>query len=151
MTDKSSTIEILARGVAISDGRVLLCRNIAKNYHYLPGGHVEFGEPAATALQREMIEEAALKVEVQNLLLVSEHHFIQSGTPRHELNVVFGMVFHVEHVESRESDIAFDWVDLAVVQDLDVRPLAIRAWLASGGANESGAWLSDFGSPKVSG
>lgn len=148
MSDNSSTIEVISRGLCMRDGHVLLCRSVTGGYLYLPGGHVEIGEPAAAALAREMLEECGSRVEVGSLLLVSEHQFTQGGKARHELNLTFEMVLHGEHlVTSLEPDIAFEWVDLAVVQDLDVRPLAIRAWLASGGANRTGVWLSDFVGP----
>lgn len=149
MSDRSSTIEVITRGLCVRDGRVLLCHSVPGNYLYLPGGHVEFGEPAGVALAREMMEEAGTRVDVGPLLLVSEHRFTQNGKPRHELNLTFEMVLHGEQLESLEPDIAFEWVDLAVVQDLDVRPLAVRAWLTSGGANRSGVWLSDFTGPSA--
>lgn len=52
-------------------------------------------------------------------------------------------------VESKEAKIAFDWVDLAAVVDLDLRPLSIKAWLmgdavAQGERSES--WLSEAAS-----
>ncbi len=89
------------------------------------------------------------------------------GKPRacHEVN----LVFHVEPrwpaakrsksstkpaapslpaVTSRESKIAFDWVDLAALVDLDLRPTSIKAWLMGGaGGTDAGrpgaAWLSE--------
>ncbi len=55
-------IEVIARGLCIRDGKVLLCRHIKQAYNYLPGGHVEFGESATDALAREMMEEAGVAV-----------------------------------------------------------------------------------------
>lgn len=146
MGESQRSIEVIARGVWIRDGAVLFCRSVAKGYFYLPGGHVEHGEPAASALAREMVEETGLAVQVGPLLLVSEHVFRQDGKERHEINLAFAMsaAFHVEQITSREPDIAFDWIDLAAVVTMDVRPVAIAAWLVSGGAIErSAGWLSD--------
>jgi len=166
-------IEVIARGLCTTGSRVLLCRNIKGEYYYLPGGHVEFGEPADLSLAREFMEETGIHAEVGELLLVSEHTFInqrpgKKNKAHHELN----LVFHVEHlelpedhtvdwdsggaedasgapdgsappplgacppIESLEDDIAFDWVDLAAVTDLDVRPPEIKAWLASAGQGD---------------
>ncbi|MBZ0172590.1 MAG: NUDIX domain-containing protein [Phycisphaerales bacterium] len=143
-------IEFIARGVWIEDGRVLLCRNIAGGYWYLPGGHVEHGESAAAALRREFIEETGHSPTVGRPLLVLENVFEDGRKTHHELLVVF----HVEHtgtgtppppMPSLEPDIAFDWITLAGVVDLDLRPLATRAWLATGGRLDEGSkcgWLS---------
>ncbi len=186
---KHSAIEIIARGVFIQHGCVLLCQNTDKGYFYLPGGHVEPGEPASVALAREFVEETGRQVLVGDLLLASEHAFRQGKQDRHELNLVFhveqvqpergkrrsakprkasasksrsrkgddGGVFHVErpdlpHFPSLEKGIAFGWVDLAAIISVDLRPLSLRAWLASGGvvgpARRSDlpamGWLSDF-------
>jgi 8-oxo-dGTP diphosphatase len=136
-------IEFIARGVLIDSSRILLCRNIAGGYYYLPGGHVEHGEPAAAALRRELQEEGAIAATIGPCLLVHESSFEARGRKYHEINVVF----HVERFEpeakaiaSVEPDISLDWIDLASVVDLDVRPDAIKAWLASGA--EPACWLS---------
>ena len=50
-------IEVIARGVCVAGGRVLLCRAKGGSSTYLPGGHVEFGETGREALVREMREE----------------------------------------------------------------------------------------------
>lgn len=163
------TIEIIARGLCTTGSKVLLCRNVKGEYYYLPGGHVEFGEPANLSLAREFMEETGIHAEVGELMLVTEHSFInerpgKKDKPHHEIN----LVFHVEHlelpeghavdwdgdgetpatgeptgetqpveacppIESLEEQIAFDWVELAAVPDLDIRPPEIKAWLASDG------------------
>ncbi len=113
----ASKIEVIARGLVIHRGHVLLCRNVAKGYHYLPGGHVERGESSRAALERELEEEAGISVTAGPLLLILENGFEDAarGKDLHEIN----LVFHVEHrldggsVLSLEEDIAFDWIDLA--------------------------------------
>jgi 8-oxo-dGTP diphosphatase len=52
------------------DDKVLLVRRArspAKGFYSLPGGRVEFGESLHTALQREVDEETALKIEIVDL------------------------------------------------------------------------------------
>jgi 8-oxo-dGTP diphosphatase len=144
-------IELVARGVLITDSRVLLCRNIKHGYYFLPGGHVEFGEPAASALARELLEECGVSISVGACVLVTEGSFVAGRRPHHEVNIVF----HVKQdgdvgavITSREPAISFEWADLVSVQDMDIRPLAVRAWLASGGfqsAKQTGAvWVSEI-------
>jgi 8-oxo-dGTP diphosphatase len=139
-------IEVIARGALLRDGHVLLCRSVEHGYSYLPGGHVEFGEAAAAAVERELEEEAGLKVRAGRLALVTEAAFSTRKKDHHEVN----LVFHVEPmaplkggnppppIRSREPEIAFDWVELAAIPETDVRPDAVRAWLAARGSRSTG-------------
>jgi len=146
----SSRIEFIARGVIVRENAVLICKNLNQGYGYLPGGHVEFGEPAAEALRRELIEETGVNSTVGPLIAVHEESFLQGERLRHEVN----LMFHVEHfddggglgsVPSREDHIGFEWLDLAGVTSADIRPTSIRAFLAAGGqANGTAAWWSVF-------
>src|SRR5439155_26725945 len=101
-----------ARGLLTDGSRVLLCQNTEQGYFYLPGGHVEFGEPAAAALRRELEEEAGLQAKIGACVLVTEGFFQTRGKSHHEINVVF----HVEQgedpetrISSREKGIEFAW------------------------------------------
>jgi ADP-ribose pyrophosphatase YjhB (NUDIX family) len=153
---RTGEIEVIARGCLVEGSCVLLCRNEKHGYLYLPGGHIEFGESAAAAVSREFQEESGLKVIVGQLALVSEGTFATRKRAHHELN----LVFHVERhggkvgstgrpvaVRSREEEIDFEWVDLAAIVDLDVRPGATKAWLASRDLHADGApaWVSEMG------
>ncbi len=137
MAREVAEIELIARGVLIADGHVLLCRHVAGGYRYLPGGHVEFGEPAHAALARELAEESDVRAAVGPLVHADEHVFRQKGRLRHEIN----LVFHVEQaapapsptsttsapngptpVASREGGIAFDWIRIDALDDAEIRP-----------------------------
>lgn len=133
-------IETIARGLIRSGNRVLLCQSRKHGYHYLPGGHIEFGEPARESLARELLEECALESRVGPLLLTEEQIFTQKNKNRHEITLIFRVdqlgpspVSMPEKVESVEDHIAFVWVDLAAVADLVIYPESTKAWLASGG------------------
>lgn len=136
-------IEVIARGALFHGEHVLACRNVERGYLYLPGGHVEFGEPAAAALAREFLEESGLTVRVGPLLLATENIFESGGKRRHEIN----LVFHVEHpdppaaVGSLEPAIAFDWLDPRL--RVDLRPGAILEWLRSNPSPAGIPWRSE--------
>lgn len=132
-----SRIEVLARALVTQDGYVLLCKNASHGYYYLPGGHVEFGEAAADALRRELVEEAGLVVEVGGVLLACEDSFVQAGKPRHEIGIVFAAAITsgrsvsggVPIVRSSEPEIQFEWVQIDAMQSVDLRPAWIGAWI----------------------
>jgi ADP-ribose pyrophosphatase YjhB (NUDIX family) len=139
MPKRSNRIELIARGVIREGLWVLLCRNRKKGYFYLPGGHVEFGEAASTALTRELKEEAGLRCKIGSLLVVEEGTFQVGGVAHHELN----LVFHVQHridrlgarrgspieIESLERNIAFEWIGFDQLERTDLRPASLKAWL----------------------
>ncbi|MEO0629659.1 MAG: NUDIX domain-containing protein [Planctomycetota bacterium] len=131
----ASEPEIIARGLIVEEGRVLVCRNLAKGYAYLPGGHIEAGETAAAALAREFDEECGVAITVGDAALVAELVTGPDDGGLHE----YTLVFHVERsgddpVTSREPHISFEWMDLGAMVDADLRPSCIKAWIASGGS-----------------
>jgi len=107
------TIEFISRVLWIEDGKVLVCRNLKHGHCYLPGGHVEFGERAAEAAIREMVEEAGVVVTIGSPIGFFEARFEQRGRERHELCVVFlvtGSDTPPGAVTSKEPEIGFEWI-----------------------------------------
>jgi ADP-ribose pyrophosphatase YjhB (NUDIX family) len=144
MSEKS--IELISRGLAIRDGCALLCKNLKHGYHFLPGGHVEFGEAAEGALVREFEEEAGITVKCGAVALVVEHIFRRKNGLCHEINVVFHVELPGGNIRSQEPKIAFEFADLAQIGDMDIRPTSIKAWLLAGGRiDQPAAWISEVG------
>jgi 8-oxo-dGTP diphosphatase len=59
-----------------SDNQVLLTKRSVPPFQgewVMPGGKIDLGEPIVAALQREVMEEVGLQVEVEDLLDVFEH------------------------------------------------------------------------------
>ncbi|MBP5545626.1 MAG: NUDIX domain-containing protein [Kiritimatiellae bacterium] len=136
-------IETIARGICVKGGRVLLCRGRKAGNLYFPGGHIEFGEKGATALEREVLEETGLASKAVAFLGVCEHRFVQNGSEDHaEINLVYALDIPdadpARPVEAKEGWIAFDWIDAAELADSAVEPAALRRvalqWLADSGA-----------------
>lgn len=127
----SRHIEVIARGIWQQDRQVLLCQNTKRGHWYLPGGHVEYREPAAAALRRELLEELGINVRVGALAFACECIFKSGGRWHHEVN----LVFHVEHpgnvgaLEPREKGIRFRWVPRSSLRRVDIRPEPVKAWL----------------------
>lgn len=136
-------IELIARAVIFNRDRLLCCRSIKKGYLYLPGGHIEEGEDARTALRRELNEEAGLTVSPGPLLAVAEVTFAAKSGVCHEVDLMFHVVIEREEIASIEPKIAFQWVVRSDLSSLDFRPRVIRDWLVENNFGHT-AFLSEF-------
>jgi 8-oxo-dGTP diphosphatase len=146
MSQRERSIEVLARGVYVRDGHLLVCHTAGADNTYLPGGHVEFRESAPQSLVREVREELGLRAVAGTFLGAIEHTFRQKGEPHCEINLVFAMripgLKPGEPVRAREGHLDFRWVPLsglgrAVLEPAPLRAL-VRAWARG---QRLGAWV----------
>ena len=118
-------IEVIARGVCVQEGKILLCRAKGGATTYLPGGHVEFGETGRQALVREVKEELGVDAETGAFLGVVENTFNQHGKPHAEINLVYELKLPMTtSAQAQEDWIEFEWRDRAHLDDL--LPAAFR-------------------------
>ena len=134
-------IETIARGVCVSNGKVLLCLPKDRSYSYLPGGHIEFGETGREALVREMKEETGLDATAGDLLGVVESSFVQKGEKHCEINLIYEMRIRDQgsgirdqgsgirdQVKSCEDWICFDWVDCDKIDSANLLPPEMKPY-----------------------
>lgn len=114
---------VTARGVVVDNGRVLLMErwNTGQHYFSIPGGGVEPGETLEVAAQREIEEEAGIRVKIDRKIYEvdmedSVHHiylcrFI-SGSPE--------LQQHSEEAHQQWSGNRFEpkWVQVSQVESL---------------------------------
>ena len=118
-------IEIIARGVCVQRGKILLCKAKGGATTYLPGGHVEFGETGRQALVREVKEEMGVDAETGAFLGVVENAFEQHGKPHAEINLVYELKLPAAtSAKAREDGIECEWRELVHLDDL--LPAAFR-------------------------
>jgi 8-oxo-dGTP diphosphatase len=142
-------IEVLARGVMVRKGRILLCRNRETGNVYLPGGHIEHGESGKTALGREIAEELGFPAKIGRFLGAAEHTFVHRGRRTCEVNFVFEMSVRGlragSKVRSREKKLEFLWVPMSKLSRSALEPRVLRACLARWLNNRSAAnWASSY-------
>jgi 8-oxo-dGTP pyrophosphatase MutT (NUDIX family) len=147
---KNREIEVMARGVFVCRGHLLVCRTGKADMTYLPGGHVEFGESVPVALVREVREELGCRARVTRFLGVVEHPYVQKGEPHCEINLVFEMRVNGldprRPVRSVEGHLSFSWIPLSRLGRSDLEPAVLRrllpVWLRAG--RSACTWGSTF-------
>jgi 8-oxo-dGTP diphosphatase len=79
-----------AEGIICTDdfSRVLVQCDKEESFYRFPGGSIEFGETAAEAIIRELIEEFDLEVEVNTLALINESIVEYDGKKRHDCTLL---------------------------------------------------------------
>jgi len=119
-------IELVARGVLARSGQVLLVHKKGAANTFLPGGHIEFGEPAKAALKREIKEELGIAVAIGNFLGVVEHSWEDENGLNHEINLIFAMECDELSVgevpTSQESHLEFLWQPVEDMAFCDLEP-----------------------------
>ena len=133
--DSKNAIEVIARGVCVMDGHVLLCHGKKSRLTYLPGGHIDFGETARQALVRELAEETGRTAEAGRFLGCCEHSFVQNGEPHAEINLIFELTVEGADpqapVEATEDWIGFTWHPLGKIAEANFEPAALGRELAA--------------------
>ncbi len=107
------------------DGNLLLVQHSkgGQKYWLLPGGGLEWGEPARRAAFRELLEETGIEAEIGHLLLASET--VSPDGSRHLLHLVFSARAVAAPAQAREKDERITdvaWVPLGQVADLTFHP-----------------------------
>ena len=144
---ENANVEVIARGVCVIDGRLLLCHGKKAALTYLPGGHIEFRETARQALVREIKEEMGRDAEAGRFLGCCEHAFVQKGKPHAEINFVFELripnLTPNAPVVAAEDWIGFRWQPLDQLAEANLEPAPLRTLIAE--------WLKQPGGHFVSG
>lgn len=127
-----------AAGLLLRDGRILLERRPEDSRVYpglwdTPGGHLEAGESARTACERELLEELGVRVRAARLVCVQDERDAHSGRDyRHHVFAVESWEGEVRSLEGRE----LAWVELDELERMrPMHPLvqrAIAGWKSSG-------------------
>src|SRR5438094_5823211 len=95
-------VRVAAKAIVMRQGRLLVTRNVNAEgaFFLLPGGGQEHGESLPAALQREVMEEVGVTVEVLDLVLVRDyiarnHEFAEQGDV-HQLALYFRCTLQVD-------------------------------------------------------
>lgn len=145
MTKKKAgqAIEILARGVCVKSGKILLCRNRKHGNVYLPGGHVDWGEDSRHAVAREWQEELGVPCRAGRFLGVVEQVYEARSGLTSEISLVFEVTCSALSTtcnpRSAENHLTFEWVPLKDLKTSGLLPTALVKCLPSWWAQPAAA------------
>jgi 8-oxo-dGTP pyrophosphatase MutT (NUDIX family) len=140
----TNNIHVLSRAVVIDDEHILLAYDprvkpfhyyeLNKKFYYLPGGHIEFKESAERSVIREIEEETGYKSTIEYFLGCLEHAWHFTGDEicchTHEINLIFKVniprLKAGTHIIQREEHVAFDWININNLQEIDLRPEPLK-------------------------
>lgn len=143
------TFHPLARAIIIAEGKILLAHAKGQENIFLPGGHIESGEPTVYALKRELYEETGLNCDVGEYVGAVESEWKDARGAHHEINHIFlcGLTSQNSHspVSSREDHLEFIWADIADLEKYNLLPEPLTEIVKSRSWNESKSiWASTF-------
>ena len=119
-------IEIIVRAMIKIDKKILLCKNKNKDYYFLPGGHVEYGETLEEALKREVYEEFGLKIKNLKLIFVQENFFEEKDILHHEINFIFEAKITKKKIKIKEKHLEFILASKKDIRKLKILPESIK-------------------------
>jgi 8-oxo-dGTP diphosphatase len=129
----------IARGLLIHGEEIILCQVKDAKWFFLPGGHIEDGESAKTALLRELHEEIGdSNYKINSFIGVCENIFsLEKDVLQHEINIIFKVdVPNKLKVNTKEDHIKFVSIAKNNLKDYEILPLKLKDGLIEWLENE---------------
>jgi 8-oxo-dGTP pyrophosphatase MutT (NUDIX family) len=145
MSDDNEYYEWLAEGGRIRVGvraiifdrsgeRLLVEENIEDEppFFYFVGGGIEVGETMLECLRREVREEITAEIIQSKYLFVVENFIRYAGEVRHGLGHYFEVAIDREDVRSTNPVLAYHWLSINGLREVDRRPTVVRDAILDG-------------------
>lgn len=124
-----SHIHLITRGLLVYGEEIILCRVKDAKWFFLPGGHIEDGESAKTALLRELHEEIGdSDYKITSFIGVCENIFpLEEDALQHEINIIFEVdIPHELKIDTKEDHIEFVRVAKKNLKDYKILPVMLK-------------------------
>lgn len=138
----TNKVEVISRAVIVNDNNILLCKVKDANWYFLPGGHVECGEPVQEALIRELKEECNISnVQIDNLLGIIENKFPLEDREHHEINFFFKVTPTANLViDNQEDHIGYEFIKVSDVDNVKILPPKVKEIILNNLQSEKISW-----------
>lgn len=140
------TLEVISRAVIARNDQFLTICNIVDGYHFLPGGHVIFGEKAEDAIRRNLYRQLGLKAHEVKMIGTIEHKYTRKNqSEHHEYNVVFRVTPVPESLDTlRCTDKGYEckWIHRAEIPAITLLPPSLKSAIEKWLHNEDFFWDS---------
>ena len=147
--NQTTRFHYLVRGMHIAENSVLLAKEKGSANTFLPGGHIEFGEKAETALRREILEEVGKDSEIGSFIGAIEHMWPDTSLDNHELNLIFTvkiMDVSIERIPiSQEPHLEFLWANIQELEKCNLLPSPLVNLIKTDSEPKPGYWASTLG------
>lgn len=121
--NRTETMNIkIVRSIISNNKKILLCKNLEGNHYFLPGGHIEHGETAEEALDRELIEEISQKPLTKKYLTKVHNSYIKDGKKFEELFFVYKVDLKDHNILCTEKHIEYHWVEIESIDYINFKP-----------------------------
>ncbi len=135
---------LIARAVILNDDHVLLARQKGMSHTFLPGGHINIGESAVTALKREIDEELGLELDVEGYLGAVEASSENDGAEQFEINHIFKASINgacsSSPLKSQEDHLEFLWSSIDDLYANNLLPHPLKKLIVNYAAGDRSIW-----------
>ena len=113
---------------------ILVEKNLDAREKYVnfPGGGIELGETLQECIAREIMEEIGMTVRDFEFLFLVENFILFEGQYLGGIELYCEITLDTDKIDPQEDGYEFHWIEVAALQDLDLRPAVVRDCIADG-------------------
>ncbi len=121
-----NVVTVGVRAVIRKGNSILLAQPKDADFHFFPGGGLEFNETAEDAVERELKEELGMKSKGCVFIGANENRFSDESGDHHGIDLVFAAKADQVHTESQEKHITFSLIKIEDLAKTKILPKTLR-------------------------
>ncbi|OGN01147.1 MAG: hypothetical protein A3I26_01355 [Candidatus Yanofskybacteria bacterium RIFCSPLOWO2_02_FULL_43_10] len=105
---------------------LLLAQPKGADFHFFPGGGLEFNETAEDAVARELREELGMKLKGCIFIGTNENRFADKSGNHHGIDLMFAVKVDRAHINSKEKHITFSFIKISELSKAKILPKTLK-------------------------